>query len=315
MSNSKLLNYISHLMSNDEALEKYLADPITYAERDHGLTKAERSVLRRVVTHLSNNALNGYSIKRDLGSYRRSLRLLQNVLHNTAAKEAQGIAPQGAAPEATQLAAGQIRVTLLVYLPLAMNYNGMVSGSIIDFSCKSNADIKNAYYSLCVASFDLPAGSTVKDVLDGTHSVYIAETYQTVPFSYAFATNSENHDPYINSVTIGAQFNFTNDYGTTTVSNPTIQATLIESNGSVNPCYQLGQTPPNDNAFWFYSLNGRANPNTSGSLGTSYAKEPVNNNDVIMLQLIAPDHQYGFQSCETGHNNAFAEAKKAAASS
>ena len=46
-SNSNLLNYISLLMHDDDALKTFLVDPITDAEGKHGITKAERAVLRR----------------------------------------------------------------------------------------------------------------------------------------------------------------------------------------------------------------------------------------------------------------------------
>lgn len=85
-SHSALLRYISHLMQDDEALERYLVDPITHAEGEHDLTKAERAVLRRTVHHLPQTSVNGFSLTRDFASYRRSLRLLQNVLHNVSAK-------------------------------------------------------------------------------------------------------------------------------------------------------------------------------------------------------------------------------------
>ncbi|MEL7146120.1 MAG: hypothetical protein AAFO69_07105 [Bacteroidota bacterium] len=78
---SKLDDYISKLLTNDDALKEFLVDPIKAAEDENGLTKAQRSVLRRTVHGLSNNATNGYGIVRHLDSYKRSLRLLQNVLH------------------------------------------------------------------------------------------------------------------------------------------------------------------------------------------------------------------------------------------
>ncbi|MFK7783618.1 MAG: hypothetical protein AB8B56_00810, partial [Crocinitomicaceae bacterium] len=89
-SKSNLLNYISLLMHDDDALHAFLTDPIQ-AEENHGITKAERSVLRRTVAHLSNNSKNGYSVERQLSSYRRSLRLLQNVFHNAESKMTQDV--------------------------------------------------------------------------------------------------------------------------------------------------------------------------------------------------------------------------------
>ncbi|MCH2216701.1 MAG: hypothetical protein MK076_01255, partial [Flavobacteriales bacterium] len=82
--------FISKLMSDDTVLNKFLTDP-TNGGQEHGITKAERAVLRRVTAHLSNNSKNGFGIQRDLSSYRRSLRLLQNVLHNHAATHASNL--------------------------------------------------------------------------------------------------------------------------------------------------------------------------------------------------------------------------------
>ena len=78
---SKLDQYIGKLLRDDDALKDFLVDPIKAAEDQHGLTKAQRAVLRRVVANLSNNSTNGFGIVRSLNSYRRSIRMLQNVLH------------------------------------------------------------------------------------------------------------------------------------------------------------------------------------------------------------------------------------------
>lgn len=78
---SKLDDYISKLMSDDKALENFLVDPIRAAQDDNGLSKGQRSVLRRVTAGISTNSTNGYALERTNDSYRRSLRLLQNVLH------------------------------------------------------------------------------------------------------------------------------------------------------------------------------------------------------------------------------------------
>ena len=58
--------YLSVLMHNDAELNNFLQDP-TNGGQEYGITKAERAVLRRVVTHLSNNSKNGYAAQRDLG--------------------------------------------------------------------------------------------------------------------------------------------------------------------------------------------------------------------------------------------------------
>lgn len=85
---SNLDNYISKLMSSDKELHNFLVDPVRAAQDENGLTKAERSVLRRVLAGISNNSTNGMALVRTHDSYRRSLRLLQNVLHTHGAKTA-----------------------------------------------------------------------------------------------------------------------------------------------------------------------------------------------------------------------------------
>ena len=55
--------FISKLMSDDDTLKKFLADP-TNGRQEYGITKAERAVLRRVIAHLSNKSKNGYGIQR-----------------------------------------------------------------------------------------------------------------------------------------------------------------------------------------------------------------------------------------------------------
>jgi hypothetical protein len=57
---SNLLNYISHLMHDDDhALHKFSIDPITTSEKEQGLTKAGHTVVRRTIHGLSNNSVNG----------------------------------------------------------------------------------------------------------------------------------------------------------------------------------------------------------------------------------------------------------------
>lgn len=74
-------NYLHKLLVDDEALKMFLGDPNGQSDQ-HGLTKAERAVLRRVVNSASNGSVNGYAIIRPLSGYRQAVRLVQNVMHN-----------------------------------------------------------------------------------------------------------------------------------------------------------------------------------------------------------------------------------------
>jgi hypothetical protein len=140
-SKSNLLNYISLLLSDDEALQRFLIDPITDAEGKYGITKAERAVLRRTVFHLSNRSLNGYTLVRHLGSYRRSLRLLQNVLHNVGSKMA-----QETHIAATATAQGEVTVPP----PLSSTYTVVyyypnTGGIAVDFTGMNNDQVQANY--------------------------------------------------------------------------------------------------------------------------------------------------------------------------
>ncbi|MEL7115329.1 MAG: hypothetical protein AAGP08_07010 [Pseudomonadota bacterium] len=80
MLNKPLPHYLNVLNSDDDALKKFLADPVGQSEAA-GLSKAERAVLRRVVDAGSNGSKNGYSIVKPLKGYRQAVQLLQNVVH------------------------------------------------------------------------------------------------------------------------------------------------------------------------------------------------------------------------------------------
>lgn len=72
--------YLHKLQSDDYALKKFLAHPNKAAE-ENNLTKAERSVLRRVLVGASTNSTNGHGIVRPLAAYRQGVRMMQNVMH------------------------------------------------------------------------------------------------------------------------------------------------------------------------------------------------------------------------------------------
>lgn len=77
-----LNDYMSLLLGDDDSLKAFLADPVGQSTQHH-LTKAERSVLRRVVTTASTDSSNGYAVVRPLSAYRQAIRLMQNVLHHS----------------------------------------------------------------------------------------------------------------------------------------------------------------------------------------------------------------------------------------
>ncbi len=285
-SNSNLLNYIALLLSNDEALQRFLIDPITDAEGTHGITKAERAVLRRSVAHLSNRALNGYTVARHLGSYRRSLRLLQNVLHNVGSKMVQDVHIAATGPQ--DATADAYRFSAVYNLPIA------VTGPV-DFTCKTNQYVEQPQYGgpyavstpAYTVSLDTP-NPTIQQVMDEVNRVYFSSP--VMPYS----TVNIGGQLYVRSLTPLSTYEITADIS--------------------NPCYDFTKNPSADFVFWFWSINGRANPATGGFAGESFATRRLNPNDTVFWQLIAPDAEYGFQPCRPTEGNAFAMASKAAKS-
>ena len=75
--------YLRKLLSDDDALKKFLADPIGSSEAAK-LTKAERSVLRRALVGASTASTNGYAIVRPLAGYRQAVAMVYNVMRNQA---------------------------------------------------------------------------------------------------------------------------------------------------------------------------------------------------------------------------------------
>ena len=219
-SNSNLLNYIEHLLDegNESQLRKFVVDPITSAENDHGLTKAERAVLRRVVSGLSNNSVNGYSIDRSLSSYRRSLRLLQNVLHNVGTKMVQ----DHLVTEDTNT------YSLVLYYPNSSGTN--------DYTCKDQNYLDenggNSYAHSQTYHINLPNSSyTIQAVMEAMAND------PSVGLQYA----TDDPKTVVNSFTVGGS---------------TFTANLHNQDGSVNPCYDLGKNPDAHNVFWFWNING-----------------------------------------------------------
>lgn len=279
-SNSNLLTYLGLLLSDDAALNKFLVDPISEAEGTHGLTKAERSVLRRTVAHLSNTSVNGFTMARHLGSYRRSLRLLQNVLHNVGSKMVQD----------TMLPASNAGEQLGGSYPFSVIYNlpTVVSGPV-DFTCKPNAAVEQygGPYAVSTPAYtvNLPnSNPTIKEVMDEVNNVYFSSP--VMPYT----TVSTPDGLFVKSLIPLSTYEITADLS--------------------NPCYALGPGLNPDFVFWFYSINGKANPGNSGGLGKSFAEFKLNPSDTVYWQLIAPDAEYGFYPCVRTDGNAYAQSNR-----
>jgi hypothetical protein len=277
-SNSNLLNYISLLLNDDDALNQFLVDPIQ-AEEAHGITKAERAVLRRTVAHLSNKSKNGYTVNRHLGSYRRSLRLLQNVLHNVGSKMVQDASiPKENTNDKTSVGF----YTMILYFPFESQENE------VNLTCQNNEYVKSNYgdpYSHSSITFHalISGPVTAKDVMDNIKSRYLSI------FDYATVNMKDlkgNTYEYVSYIKYN--LNGSNYEGYADIS---------------NNCYNLKENPGADFVFWFYSVNGKANPHTSGEIAQSFSTKHLNPCDTLYWQLIAPDKTYGFYPCDSTPGN------------
>ena len=296
--------FISQLMHDDDALNKFLSDP-TNGGAEHGITKAERAVLRRVTAHLSNTSKNGFGIQRDLGSYRRSLRLLQNVLHKHGAAHQSVVSNEDSTytfhiyitgkpslvpfdPKNNPAGAPYTKPSLAYTNYLTFNKSG-------DFKYVSEAMNFNP------TSDDEKAGS--KEVNLGPVSLGIVDpesandnsgqlSYKAIYITQG-GTNHKNW--YVESYTVSG---FTGK--------------LASNNGSYILPFSVDGVPVNGHdrfPFWFFSLGGNAivpnktdgyeiNPDkevTYGTDGASFYKYPIaSDNNHIIWQAIAPDMNYGF---------------------
>jgi hypothetical protein len=279
-SSSNLLHYISVLLHDDKALKTFIVDPITEAEAEdkYNLTKAERAVLRRTVSNISNHSVNGFSMERTLSSYRRSLRLLQNVLHNTGTKMISDVVSNGDATTASQ-----------IYY-LVINYPNLPDNSISDFTCAGNAKVDsyggpyaNSQFFQIVFNDSNP--TTVQRLLLGAA--------QAFPNKIAYNTvlMGSPAKPYVSEITINGR---------------TIKADLS------NQCYDLSKNPGADNVFWFYSIDGKPQKGfsgTTGQVGQSFQDYVLKSGQTVYWQLLAPDATYGFQPCAPHELNEYANSE------
>lgn len=265
-SNSKLLNYIHLLMTNDDALRKFLVDPITDAECKHGITKAERAVLRRTIAHLSNVSKNGYTVSRHLGSYRRSLRLLQNVLHNVGSKMVQ---------DATATTEESYTFSMI------FNFPNAGSSGPVDFTYKTNADVEKygGPYAWATPVYTVTLNNqnpTVKEVYDAVNEKYFATPvmpYESVTIDGA---------AYVKAIIPLGVYAITAD-----LSKYTLDDDYVFWFYSIN-----GKADGN--------ISGN-----SGNIGESFATKTLQPNDTVYWQLIAPDTEYHFLPCSTTEGNEY----------
>jgi hypothetical protein len=267
---SKLDSYISKLLSDDDALKDFLSDPIKAAEDDHGLTKGQRSVLRRVVANLSNNATNGYSIVRSLNSYRRSIRLLQNVLH-VERGHASNETPAAITTSVKDLASS-VTYTIFVY------YNGdpnNPTGSIYNPSAQYAYSVK--YKST------VPPASTLETIMNNAvdgfgnllnyDSQYYPSTKEEAVVSFTIPNNYN-----------GAGIYLAPPHDNTTSRDPfwyfSVRGQAITARGG----------------YTGYYINPSAYSGSATDTFTSYI--PPAGETVIYWQCIAPDVVYGFQKCD-----------------
>jgi hypothetical protein len=266
---SQLNSYISKLLSDDDALKDFLKDPIKAAEDGHGLTKGQRSVLRRVVANLSNNSTNGYSIVRDLTSYRRSIRLLQNVLHleRGHASNAQDSPITASVSEADT----STTYTIFVY------YNGDPTNPL------GSVNNPSAQYAYSVQyKSTVPANSTLETIMN--NAVDSKGNLLQYDSQYYPATQEEA----VVSFTIPSGYTGAGTYLAPPHDDASSRAPFwFFSVGGQAITSQGGSYGINPNASYGYAGNLNA--------GTFVDYKPQDN--VIYWQCIAPDRIYGFQAC------------------
>lgn len=265
---SQLDTYIQTLLSSDQALEDFIKNPLE-SEKSHGLTKAERSVLRRTVVHLPPTAKSGFAAVRSLNSYRRSLRLLQNVIHNSSNTIMENVltaeSDVASAKESAQASSNGGTFFMYVYYPTGSN----------DYTCKNNSAV------------------------DANGGPYSRGRYFQIVFGSGYTTvgrlllgAAQAFPEYISYETVN------NAQGESFVSGMTVDGNSNTADLS-NSCYDLSINPNADNVFWFYSINGTPNHGgTNGMEGVSFENYYLNSGDTVFWQLIAPDQRYGFDKCK-----------------
>lgn len=292
MSAKSLNHYITELLTDDAALRKFLADP-TNAEFEHGITKAERAVLRRILASLSNKSVNGYSIQRDLSSYRRSLRLLQNVLHKSVADHQASF---------TEVESGQsngvLNPTVFIYITGDPNQPGApYTNPALAYTNYLTLGQTGTFNTIGDAMlFSPPASPSINDTCTTSLGNVSDKNGYTGSLSYKaiYLAGASGNDWFVLSYTLSGFAN------------------------NINGTYELPYAgAANRDPFWYFSLNGQAiSPNSSqgyyfktagvtqGEGSTGFASFPLSSSDTkIVWQPIAPDQAYGFGACFKLPNN------------
>lgn len=269
---SKLDSYISKLLSNDDALKSFLVDPIKASEDENGLSKGQRSVLRRVVANLSNNSTNGFGIVRHLDSYRRSIRLLQNVLH---LERGAAINDHGEALKSNNDKADDSYQYYTIYV----YYNGDANnpqGSIYEPS-------RQYAYHITYISY-APVGATIETIMNAAYDRFgnrLINNYRAQQYTGGVAVTS-----FIIPPQYAGQGNY---YAPPTDVTQRVPFWYFSVGGTAltNP-YYTGYNP--------YSGQGGPDDTFTNYIPSNAA---VANNNVIYWQCIAPDQIYGYASCVT----------------
>ena len=264
---SKLDGYITKLLSSDDALKAFLVDPIKAAEDEHGLTKGQRSVLRRVVANLSNNSTNGYGIVRHLDSYRRSIRLLQNVLH----LERGHALNQHVQAQATKDDQDSNLEVYTIYI----YYNGI----------PSEPGVNSPYaYSMHYNAAVTP-GSTLGDIMAQATDYY----YNKLADNMTTST--------INGVEVVTSFTIPNNAG---YFFPGVYKAAPQAVTTHTPFwfFSLGGMAITNDYINNSAYMGDASQGFKDVVPSYYLPQGGNNN-TIYWQAIAPDVAYGFAPCDT----------------
>ncbi|MEL6132155.1 MAG: hypothetical protein AAFR59_02185 [Bacteroidota bacterium] len=279
--------YISKLMTDDAALQSFIADP-TNGGTEYGITKAERAVLRRVIAHLSNNSKNGYGIVRQLDSYRRSLRLLQNVLHKHSANH---VAQVASAEDNTYhirvYVTGDIKTPGAPYTNPALAYQNYVTytvqgdyqtlGEAMQFPNPSPSKEKGKEYTVKLNK-SVKDKNNVSGMLESYTAICLTDPVSNTLEWYVFAFTLSGFD----------------------------DSEFPNMNGAyILPYMDVKERDP----FWYFSLDGTAispdskqgyhvNPDAvQGENAQSFVDFPLNGSTAIDWQPIAPDKDYGYGSC------------------
>ncbi len=282
---SALGTYISKLLHDNQALQDFIADPKGQCKA-HGLSKADGAILRRSVAGLPATAKSGLGITRPLNSYRSSIRLLQNVLHN---HHGHLLSSYNSNPV--------ILPTICIY------YNSTWSPPNVGapYTDPHSAYVDHVY---CFYKNNNTSAQTVGEAMGFTEQ-------PGQPVNTPFSGSLDRWDG-------NGQVGYAGQYlpaGPGGPIKPFITSFTID--GTTYEIDFTGVTTHDRDPFWFYSVNGNVivpinpgsnqyelNPEACYGAGFSSFADYNLNNDCdgssvhnITWQAIAPDQNYGFAPC------------------